>query len=72
MFIKSAKAMKKITNESKFKKIINEIETAAEAGSSSTMLFRDQILTPKQIKILTRKGYNVTKDSNDNYTISWK
>jgi molybdenum cofactor biosynthesis enzyme MoaA len=72
MFIKSAKAMKKITNESKFKKIINEIETAAEAGSSSTMLFRDQILTPKQIKMLTRKGYNVTKDSNDNYTISWK
>lgn len=72
MFIKSAKAMKKIANESKFKKIINEIETAAEAGSSSTMLFRDQILTPKQIKILTRKGYNVTKDSNGNYTISWK
>ena len=72
MFIKSAKAMKKITNESKFKKIINEIETVTEAGSFSTMLFRDQILTPKQIKMLTRKGYNVTKDSNGNYTISWK
>ena len=72
MFIKSAKTMKKFTNESKFQKIIDEIERAAETGSYSTMLFRDQILTPKQIKMLTRKGYNVMKDSNGNYTISWK
>lgn len=72
MFIKSAKVMKKITKEAKFRKIIDEIENNAEAGNSSIMLFSNQILTPKQIQILTKKGYNITKNSNGNYTISWK
>ena len=72
MFIKSAKVMNKITKEAKFQKIINEIEFNAEAGSSSILLFRDQILTPKQIKRLIRKGYDVTKNSNGLYRISWE
>ncbi len=71
MFIKSAKAMKKITKEANFRKIISEIERNAKAGYFSIMLFSSQTLTPKQIKILTRKGYDITKNSNGFYEISW-
>ena len=71
MFIKSAKSLNKISKRRQFEKIFKNLEEVANDGYTHNRLLPSVELTPKQIKVLKRKGYTVTKNSRG-YDISWE
>ena len=71
MFIKSAKSLNRISKRRQFEKIFKDLEEAASNGCIHNRLLPSVELTPKQIKVLKRKGYTVI-ETNRGYDISWE